>query len=63
MHIPEMESALSELSRVLKLGGILVLYENNMHSLDVVFREPAIRIVKRLLGRRLPEIRLTATRH
>ncbi len=36
MHIPEMEMALSELARVLKSGGTLVLCENNANSLDVV---------------------------
>ena len=35
MHIPEMDKALSEFSRVLKHGGMLVLGENNVASLDV----------------------------
>ncbi len=55
MHIPEMDRALSELARVLRPGGTLVLCENNMHSLDVMFREGAINAVKKLLGRKLPE--------
>lgn len=59
MHIPNMEAALGELARVLKPGGVLVLCENNMHSLDVVIRERAIRITKRVLGRPLPEFRQT----
>ena len=29
MHIPELEKALTELARVLKPGGVLVLCENN----------------------------------
>jgi ubiquinone/menaquinone biosynthesis C-methylase UbiE len=59
MHIPDMEAALSELARVLKKDGILVLCENNMRSLDVEVRERAIRAVKKLIGRKLPEIKTT----
>ena len=59
MHVPEMEKALKELGRVLKPGGILVLCENNSHSLDVVVREPIVDAIKRLIGRSTPEIRRT----
>ena len=51
MHIPELEKALSELARVLKPNGILVLNENNMDSLDVRIRERLIGLIKTALGR------------
>lgn len=59
MHIPDLEQALGELCRVLKPGGKLVLTENNVRALDVVVLERAIRLVKRVLGRRLNERRRT----
>ena len=59
MHIPQMETALFELSRVLKPGGTLVLSENNMKSLDVSIRERAIHRFKRGIGRRCSEMKLT----
>ena len=59
MHVPEMEKALTELARVLKPGGVLVLCENNLRSFDVVVREPIVDAVKRLIGRSTPEIRKT----
>jgi ubiquinone/menaquinone biosynthesis C-methylase UbiE len=60
MHIPEVERVLDELSRVLKPGGKLALMENDMASWHVRFFEPALRAVKRALGRRVPERRRTA---
>ncbi|MGX4770528.1 methyltransferase domain-containing protein [Bradyrhizobium guangdongense] len=60
MHIPEMEKALTELARVLKPGGILVLCENNLYSLDVQIRERLVGLIKRLIGRRMPDVRMTA---
>lgn len=59
MHVPEMQRALTELARVLKPGGILVLCENNLHSLDVMIRERVVNAIKRLIGRSTPEIRKT----
>jgi ubiquinone/menaquinone biosynthesis C-methylase UbiE len=59
MHIPDIENALLELARVLKPGGVLVLCENNMHSLDVAVRERLIRLMKRAIGRNVPEIQRT----
>jgi ubiquinone/menaquinone biosynthesis C-methylase UbiE len=54
MHIPELETALEELARVLKPGGRLVIAENSVDSLHVRFWEPTLRLVKKTLGRQLP---------
>jgi SAM-dependent methyltransferase len=57
MHIPDIEKALAELARVLKPGGLLVLCENNVDSLDVVVRERLINSIKRAIGRNTPKMR------
>jgi hypothetical protein len=59
MHIPELERALSELARVLRKGGIMVLNENNMEAWDVKIRERLISIVKTLLGRNSDQVTVT----
>lgn len=59
MHIPNLEQALSQLLRVVAPGGRLVLMENNCASLHVRFWEPALRAVKRVLRRTVPEVRRT----
>ena len=59
MHIPDVETALAELCRVVAPGGRLVLGENSMSSLDFRYFEPALALVKRALGRKLPERRRT----
>ncbi len=38
MHIPEIDTAISELDRVLKTGGFVVLAENNMDSFQASLR-------------------------
>jgi|SRR3990167_8370500 len=47
MHIPVLETAISELTRILKPGGILVIGEGNMHSLQSII----LRNLKRFLGK------------
>ena len=59
MHIPEIETALSELCRVVAPGGRLVIGENSWKSFDCRFLRPSLRLAKRLLDRRLPEQRRT----
>jgi 2-polyprenyl-3-methyl-5-hydroxy-6-metoxy-1,4-benzoquinol methylase len=49
MHIPEVETAISELARVVKPNGIVIVNENNMWSMESVL----VRIARRFLGRSL----------
>ncbi len=51
MHIPDIEKAISELARVLKPGGILVIGEGIMYSL----RSIILRTLKRFLGKKAPD--------
>ena len=55
MHIPDVEKAVSELARVLKPGGTLVVSEGNMASLEA----RAVRNLKRLLGREKATVKRT----
>ena len=47
MHIPDLEKAISELSRVLKSGGFLIISENNSKALEI----PVIRVMQSLWKR------------
>jgi ubiquinone/menaquinone biosynthesis C-methylase UbiE len=53
MHIPQLEIALSELARIVKPGGVLMIGENNMYSLYSTCRRWARRVSgKKDLGER-----------
>jgi 2-polyprenyl-3-methyl-5-hydroxy-6-metoxy-1,4-benzoquinol methylase len=47
MHIPEVDKAISEISRIVKEGGVLAVSEGNMNSLQT----RSIRLLKKLIGR------------
>lgn len=53
MHIPDVSRALCELARVVRPGGMLVLSEGNVNSLQA----KAMRGAKKLLGRERAEVR------
>jgi len=55
MHISELENAISELTRVLKPGGMLVISEGNMFSLQSVI----LRTLKRLSGKERAVVKRT----
>lgn len=50
MHIPEVEQAMSELTRVVKVGGKLIIYEDNLYSVDTVIQRIGVKI-KQIIGR------------
>jgi len=55
MHIPDIEKAISELSRILKREGTLIISEGNMNSLESI----TLRILKRLLNKEKAKVRKT----
>ena len=52
MHVPDIAAAVGELSRILAPGGVLVVSEGNVRSLQAV----GLRLLKRLLGRERAEV-------
>jgi 2-polyprenyl-3-methyl-5-hydroxy-6-metoxy-1,4-benzoquinol methylase len=56
MHIPDIEKAISELDRVLKKDGILVISEGNMFSLQSII----LRSLKLLIGKEKATVKKTA---
>lgn len=52
MHIPEVDRAIAELSRIVKPGGRIAISEGNMHSLQ----SRTLRLLKKLLGRERAEV-------
>ena len=56
MHIPDMEKAIYELARVLKLGGMLIIEEGNMNSLQSM----VLNIIRLLTGTKKAEFKRTS---
>ena len=64
MHIPEVETAIAELARVVKPNGFLIISENNMWSLESLLVRSARRvlgkaILRRLRGKEPAQLRIT----
>lgn len=57
MHIPELEKAISELSRILRPKGLLVISETNMFSLQAI-TNGFLKRFKRFLGKQSIEIKM-----
>jgi ubiquinone/menaquinone biosynthesis C-methylase UbiE len=53
MHIPDVERVVSELARVLKPGGSLIISESNKSSLEAV----TVRNLRRLLGKEKSDVK------
>lgn len=56
MHIPDVNTAISELCRVLKPGGTIIVSEGNMHSVEARL----LPILKKALGRQKEDMAHTA---
>lgn len=57
MHVPAVERAVSELVRITRPGGTIIVSEGNMHSVDAL----GMRAVKRLLRRGRARVHRTRT--
>jgi 2-polyprenyl-3-methyl-5-hydroxy-6-metoxy-1,4-benzoquinol methylase len=55
MHVPDVAKAVSELSRILAPGGVIVISEGNVRSIQAVL----LRNLKKLLGKNLGEVNPT----
>lgn len=53
MHVPELQPAFAELARVLAPGGLLVISEGNMRSLESIFLRALRRLLRKGRGRRV----------
>lgn len=51
MHIPDLGKAISELSRVLKPNGVLLVSEGNLYSVESIVESIAFPILRCLLHR------------
>ncbi len=56
MHVPELGKAVSELTRVLRKGGMCVVSEVNMRSVQAV----VLRHARQFLGRKKADVRRLA---
>lgn len=56
MHVPELEQALTELARVLTPGGLLIISEGNMHSVESALLRGLRRLLRRGRGSRVRTI-------
>lgn len=59
MHVPDLEKAISELSRILKPNGKLVISENNSFSFEITLRALIFPILRFLLGRKKIKVKHT----
>lgn len=56
MHIPDVEKAIAELARILKQGGMLIIEEGNMNSLQSI----VLNIIRFLTGKKKTEFKSTS---